>query len=492
MTDRRLLVSAAALVMAGAVLGGCERSPYPEPSRMAEPPVAANAPELMGAPNGHEADREDEAGPRATEAYPSPPEGLQPAPEQAGAAPPYPPALDAYPPTPAPPMFTPFAPARPAPPRIITMEPIPNPPEHARRVHHAYRSHVAAAAAERPISASRRERRARHAESRRHAGVHRQFNALTGRSLHRTTVAPPNVVSRKHLVRPSASDRSAVHPARHAAAPAARAPAPSAAAKPSIKSNASPVTEGKASTAPRQVLPPKPVQVAKPAPALVKPSLPVLRAPTRPDVAPSPAAKHAKVQHGREVTGRTPSAAPTAEAASKLSALSAALGPVIASRAVLKGVEGLKTGAPGDVSLSVPPDFGDGLRNEAKRSGMAESATSAAVTAKLTGDGYAVSPSEAQSQPLMSGKATDFRWTVTKMEAARGPLQAEIGADLLGGGKQHLDFGAITGKAPAGFRLSPRALGVGLLLLVVILAGALMSGGRRSREPDAVPPDSRT
>lgn len=252
------------------------------------------------------------------------------------------------------------------------------------------------------------------------------------------------------------------------------------------------MTQGKATTEPRKVLPPKPAQIAKPTPALVKPTLPVVRAPTGPEAAPSLAAKHAKVQHGREVTGRTPSAAPTAEAASKLSALSAALGPVIASRAVLKGVEGLKTGAPGDVSLSVPPDFGDGLRNEAKRAGMADAASSAAITAKLTGDGYAVSPSEAQSQPLMSGKATDFRWTVTKMDAARGPLQAEIGADLLGGGRQHLDFGAITAKAPASFRLSPRALGVGLLLLVVILAGVLMSGGRRSRGPDAAPPDSRT
>lgn len=491
MTDRRLLVSAAALVMAGAALSGCERSPYPEPSRMAEPPVAANAPDLMGAPNGYEAGGHEGTSPRATEAYPPPPERLQPAPEPAGAAPPYPPALDA-PPGPAGPMYTPSPLLPPAPPRIITMEPIPNPPEHARAAHPAHRSNVVAALAERPVFSSRRERRARPTESRRHARVHRRFKAAAGRSPRRTTGAAPNVVSRKRLIRPSASQRFAIHPARRPAAPAVRAPGRSAAAGPPVKPSMPAVTQGKASTEPRKLLLPKPVQVAKPAPVLVKPTLPVAQAPTKPDVAPSPAAKHGKVQHGRELTGRTPSAAPTAEAASKLSALSAALGPVIASRAVLKGVEGLKTGAPGDVSLSVPPDFGDGLRNEAKRAGMADAATSAAITARLSGDGYAVSPSEAQSQPLMSGKATDFRWTVTKMDAARGPLQAEIGADLLGGGKQHLDFGAITGKAPAGFRLSPRALGVGLLLLVVLLAGALMSGGRRSNKPDAVPPDSRT
>lgn len=486
MTDRRLLVSAAALAMASVAISGCGRSPYPEPSRMTEPPPSAGAPELMGAPDG-----QDQSGAPRGDAYPQAPEGLQAAPEPPGGAPPYPPA-DQYAPG-APPATDASAP--PPPPRIITMEPIPNPPERAHSSRRAHRPHAEGSRAARPIFGSRRERRAARAERQRHARVHRRFGRVASRSAVRRPLSSPNAAARKPVARPpapAARSRRSTVPARAPVHGASKRPAPVPTVRAPVKAAPETRAHGQATTEPHRILPPKPVQVAKPAPALVKPAAPSLQAAVRPEVAPS-AARQGGNQGKHAVTGRTPSAAPNAEGGAKLAALSGALGPIIASRSVLKGGDDLKTGAPGDVSLSVPADFADNLRDEAKRTGFADAAASAALAAKLSGDGYAVSPAEAQSQPLVSGKPTDFRWTVTKMDAARGPLQAEVGADFLGGGKQHLDFGAIAAaKAPTGFKLSPRALGVGLLLLVVILAGALLSGGRRSREQEVAGPDTRS
>lgn len=517
MTDprlRALLAPAAALMMASTALVACERRPYPEPS-LAEPPPMAPPPELLGAPEG----RDGRPLP-APEAAP-PPEGqLQPAPEGPGDSaappPPYagqerPRAEGAYPPSPEPFRMAPIPNPedggvrhrRPAaegyvraegivPPRadrVIAGTPVPNPDERrpARaRVHAHVEGRPAAATPPRRVHLHLRPARPAHPD-RHHAMAlrpehkHSAARQAAGGGLH-----PAHVVA--HPTERPATAHKPVAP--HAPAKAQTphvGPAPAkASAHPAAPARPKPAAAVAAQANPAarpQVVPAKPAEVIKPdlPKALVKPAIPTLQAPAKADVTPSKAGEANGRRHGK-LTGRTPSAAPSAEESARLSAISGALTPVIAARASLRGAESLRPGAPGDVSLTVPQDFAEGLKSEAQRGGLADAAASTALTARLAGEGYAVSPADAQSQPLTAGKPTEFRWTVTRMDAAKGPLTAEVGADLLGGGKQHLDLGTLTASQSRRGGVSPKAIGVGILALIAVLVGFIMMGGRRRED----------
>ncbi len=212
-------------------------------------------------------------------------------------------------------------------------------------------------------------------------------------------------------------------------------------------------------------------------------------------VAKAPASKpvahaHTKTTVSSHAEGAKPAtptlkapAAPDTATTAGAAGLAAALTPVVKARAALH-VDGLSAGRPGDVTLTLPPDFADGLRAQAKKNGLADAAASANLTAQLTGDGYTVIPADPQSQPLTAGQATTFKWTVTPQPNARGPLRAQVGADLLGGGVQHVDLGTVQQAAGAPYKLSAQAVGWILLgAIALVLAGLFLARGRRPPPP---------
>lgn len=178
-----------------------------------------------------------------------------------------------------------------------------------------------------------------------------------------------------------------------------------------------------------------------------------------------------------------------ASATGPMAALSAALIPLVKARAVLRA-DGLKANQPGDVTLTLPPDFADGLRAAAAKNGLTAAAASANLTAALAGDGYAVTPSESRSLPLVAGQATTFKWTVTPAPGAKGPLRASVGADLLGGGVQHVDLGSVDKAAVAPFRSWTQIIGLTLLALIALVGAALFAGRRRGPATGAMKPRS--
>jgi hypothetical protein len=101
------------------------------------------------------------------------------------------------------------------------------------------------------------------------------------------------------------------------------------------------------------------------------------------------------------------------------------------------------------------------------------------MTALLSGEGYVTTPNDTQSVLITAGQPTQFRWTVTAQPNAKGPLHADVGVDLLGGGSQKLALGSVQPKA-VGAGIKPQAIGIALLLLLAALVIAWLA---RSRGP---------
>lgn len=216
-------------------------------------------------------------------------------------------------------------------------------------------------------------------------------------------------------------------------------------------------------------------------------------------VRPHAAAQTHRPSATRSVAAHRPKAAPAHLAvrpaaatdagprADRIASLQTALGGEIARTAKLD-VPAFEAGKAAAVTLTVPAGFADTLRTEAGRLALSDDAASANLTARLAGDGYTVLPGDAQAQPLQAGQPTRFQWTVTAEPHARGPLQAQVGASLLGGGADQLDLGAVKAP-PSGAGMGWRAVGGGLLALLGVLAVALFARNRDRR--DAAPAEVR-
>src|SRR5205085_8661210 len=123
-----------------------------------------------------------------------------------------------------------------------------------------------------------------------------------------------------------------------------------------------------------------------------------------------------------------------------------------------------------EVTLTIPAEFAQTLRDEAAKNDLADAATSANLTAVLSGDGYSITPDTAQSRPLTAGQATEFRWAVTAQQGEHGPLHADIGAELLGAGSDTLSLGSVESGGGAGPpRLNHRPWGLPALALTAAL-----------------------
>lgn len=212
---------------------------------------------------------------------------------------------------------------------------------------------------------------------------------------------------------------------------------------------------------------PPPPQKAKPAPRAEKPAK---------------AAAAEKPAKG----AKTKESAAGSDRGAKLQALQTALRDAVTRRAELSAPERPSAGQAADVALTLPADFAQTVRDEAAKAGLADAAATVNLTAQLSGDGYTVTPGETQAQPLTVGQPTEFHWTVTAQPNARGPLRADVGADMLGAGSESLSLGAVTRAEGGGLRLSSRAVGAGLLALIAVVVLAwLARGGRTPAQREA-------
>ena len=267
----------------------------------------------------------------------------------------------------------------------------------------------------------------------------------------------PVVIAMAPIPNPPEKPRRARRPRgssnNYSAAPRYIAPRPSPAPR-AAAASAKPGVVAK--TAPGKITPP--AKVAKGA----KPTVPALKAPAAPKVA-----------------GAANTAAPTADRATRLGELQTALAAAISKGAKLVTPDRFVAGQPADVRLTVPADFADTVKAEAEKTQLADAASSVNLTAALSGEGYAVSPDETQSLPLAAGQPTEFHWAVTAQPNAKGPLHADVGADLLGGGADTLNLGSVSAaKGWFGLKDNPRLLGFGIIVLLGAFIIAFLARGR--------------
>ncbi len=173
-------------------------------------------------------------------------------------------------------------------------------------------------------------------------------------------------------------------------------------------------------------------------------------------------------------------AAPTGDRTTKLAALQTSLTDAVSKTGVLTLPARFTANQPADVSLTLPATFADTLHKEADKQGLSDAAASVNMTSVLAGDGFSVTPDDTQSQPLTVGQPTEFHWTVTAQPGAKGPLHADVGADLLGGGSDTLSLGSVQKNAGMQLKMTPRMLGAGILALIVILVLGWLARGRNT------------
>jgi hypothetical protein len=237
--------------------------------------------------------------------------------------------------------------------------------------------------------------------------------------------------------------RAAWHGARaHAvpghAAPAAHAVA-AAPAKPAVKAAARPAPHPAALVHPRHSR-----LVVQPAarPVVLQQSGPPPLAQTTlalPLISPqlAPAATPAQAE-----------AAPAVDLATQLGLLTSAVAEVMKS-ARLDVPPALSTGGEARVVLTLPPELLTGAQAKAAQVGLGQAARRMFVTAKLAGQGYAITPDAEQTARLEAGEPTVFSWQVKPSSTPGGVLTADMTGSLQGDGSDKtFALGAVTAQIP--------------------------------------------
>ncbi len=427
-------LAALALTTAGAfALAACEEHPYPS----AAPREATAAPQpddstLAGAPSGG-----GYSPTTRTPAY-APSQGYPPGPAMAQAGPPpaygpppasYGPPQGGYPPGPG----QRYA----GPPEIITMAPIPNPPERPHRYErgfgwrHRHHHHYGMSAFAPPAYA-----------------------------------APRHHLHHHHMAYAPVMHRPMVHRHPVAVMPRAAAPAPV---------HAKTVTTTKSKTV---------VTSKTTGPQLTQPQ--ALDRHHHHHVATDAATVAAASGGSANTLGNTTGAANTTGSTSeadRYQALQQSLADAFASGAQLTAPAHMEPGQASTVTLTVPSDFAQTVRTEAAKQSLSEQAATVNLMASLSGDGYTIVPGEAQSQPLTLNAPTTFNWKVTPTGAGRGALKASAraavgeGHDLTLGDKT-TGSGATTG----------RVVGIGLLALIALVLLGWAAQRRRPKMTGAAKP----
>ena len=425
-------------------VSGCEERPYPQPAKSYAPPPSAPPAELAGAPS---------------DAY----------------APPAPTVYTAPAPRYGAPVYSAPAPQPYAGDGIVAMAPIPNPGEgevgyggRHRRVHGRYyagpapvdQGYAPGVVHHKPVYAAKAPAPLVYKAAVKPAPTGYSPPApkpntysLKGAALGAAAGAAVGVVAKDaHTVAKGAGD------AAKTAYAAKATPAPGAAPAAKLATKTVAVAAGAAAGA---------AIAAKDAVAVAKTA--------------TASAKSAYVANKPVLPATPPPAAPAssgADRSTRLATLQSALTDAISKGAKLTAPARFTANQPADVTLTVPATFAATLRDEAGKDGLSDAAASVNLTAVLSGDGFAVTPDETQSQPVTLGQITEFHWTVTAQPGAKGPLHADVGADMLGGGSDTLALGSVQKAAGMGIKLTPKVVGATLLVLIAALIVAWLARGR--------------
>ena len=156
-------------------------------------------------------------------------------------------------------------------------------------------------------------------------------------------------------------------------------------------------------------------------------------------------------------TQATPAATPAQAAAAPAVDLGTQLGELTTAAAQdMKNARldlppGLSTGGEGKVVLTLPPDVLATIQAKAAEVGLKSSAHKVFITARLAGQGYAVTPNGEQTARVDAGP-TIFAWDVKGAGAPGGVLTADMTGSLQGDGDaKTFALGAVTAQiAPPG------------------------------------------
>jgi len=182
-----------------------------------------------------------------------------------------------------------------------------------------------------------------------------------------------------------------------------------------------------------------------------------------------------------KTTTTTTTTVATGDRNTRLAALQTALTDAVGKTAVLTTPSSFAANQPTDVTLTLPTAFADTVKSEADKQGLTDEAASVSLAALLSGDGFAVTPSDEQAVTLKSGQPMEYHWTVTAEPNAKGPLHADVSANLLGGVNEKLALGSVQTSAGNGVKLSPpQIVGASILVLIAAIFVAWLA---RSRGP---------
>ncbi len=426
-------LAAIALATTGAItLTACEEHPYPS----AAPGEATAAPRpddatLAGAPAGPGGGYQVSPTTRSPTVYPPggapyPPQGYaQDGPPPRG---PYGPPAHSYPPGYG------GGYAATAPPEIITMAPIPNPPERTYRYgsgrsdhHHAH--YYSRRAYSQPAHEMGRPHHLHHRRRFIYGAVH----PATARApqAYRPAAAPASV--HRRMAQPTTG-----HPQARAIAPAAQ-------------------------------------------PQLSRPQL------SQSQLTQPQALDHYRHHHHavapttnttsttRTVTSTNTVAADNGTEADRYQALERDLRDQFAQSGRLSAPSHTDVGQTALVSLTLPADFAQTVRTEAAKQNLSQQAMTMNLTAGLSGEGYTIVPAEAQTLPLAMDAPTSFTWRVTPNGASRGALKASVRA-VMGDGHEVVLGDKTAGSGSA----TGRIVGIGLLALIALV---LLGWAAQRRRP---------
>jgi hypothetical protein len=127
-------------------------------------------------------------------------------------------------------------------------------------------------------------------------------------------------------------------------------------------------------------------------------------------------------------------AAPAAPKASPIDQLRAGVAGEAAGGARLDvPAAELLAGKEAKVTLSLPDNLLGLIQREAAKVGLGRAARTASVSARLTGEGYSITPNGTQTARLRAGRGQSFSWMVHPTGDAREPLTAAVDARLANG-----------------------------------------------------------
>ncbi len=192
----------------------------------------------------------------------------------------------------------------------------------------------------------------------------------------------------------------------------------------------------------------------------------------------SPATAAAATGGSTNTTASNTSASNTATSgteADHYQALQQGLASLFTNAAQLQAPAHMEVNQPVVVTLTLPATFAASAQAEAAKDGLSQAALSMNLIATLSGDGFTIVPNDPQSQPMARDTVTLFEWKVTPTSASRGQLQVSVKAQAAGD-SHTLDLGQKSTRSGAAVG---RIIGFGLL--AVIALGLLGWAAQRRR-----------